>query len=162
MDAGPDLVVTEPDCGTNEGLWMTPVVEEGDIKETAARPGAGSDGGRTSFSRGDDIAIPAGTLLDEQGVAILTNSASIAFGYARPSARRTATGVRHLLRPRPGARSPRQQRRGGGCDRCPIHWRTRHQLTMRTFHIGGAASRDHGVSNSVQIKSRGTLHGCIR
>ncbi|MFZ1326218.1 MAG: DNA-directed RNA polymerase subunit beta', partial [Candidatus Contendobacter sp.] len=33
VDVAQDMVVTEPDCGSREGVWMTPVIEEGDIKD---------------------------------------------------------------------------------------------------------------------------------
>ncbi len=33
VDVAQDLVVTEDDCGTHEGILMTPVIEGGDVKE---------------------------------------------------------------------------------------------------------------------------------
>ncbi|MGB5063935.1 MAG: DNA-directed RNA polymerase subunit beta', partial [Candidatus Competibacter sp.] len=72
VDVAQDLVVTEPDCGTNEGLWMTPVVEEGDIKEPLRDRVLGRTVAQDVFQPdSDNIAISAGTLLDEQGVATL-------------------------------------------------------------------------------------------
>lgn len=32
VDVAQDLVVTEDDCGTHEGILMTPVIEGGDVK----------------------------------------------------------------------------------------------------------------------------------
>lgn len=36
VDVAQDLVVTEDDCGTHEGIMMTPVIEGGDVKERCA------------------------------------------------------------------------------------------------------------------------------
>ncbi|WP_411905166.1 hypothetical protein, partial [Salmonella enterica] len=33
VDVAQDLVVTEDDCGTHEGILMNPVIEGGDVKE---------------------------------------------------------------------------------------------------------------------------------
>jgi DNA-directed RNA polymerase subunit beta' len=33
VDVAQDMVITEPDCGTTEGLWMTPLIEGGDVVE---------------------------------------------------------------------------------------------------------------------------------
>jgi DNA-directed RNA polymerase subunit beta' len=40
VDVAQDLVVTEVDCGTDEGLLMTPVIDGGDIIESLRRSGA--------------------------------------------------------------------------------------------------------------------------
>ncbi|MDG4554844.1 MAG: DNA-directed RNA polymerase subunit beta' [Candidatus Competibacter sp.] len=158
VDVAQDLVVTEPDCGTNEGLWMTPVVEEGDIKE----PLRDRVLGRTVAQDvprpgGDDVVIPAGTLLDEQGVAMLDE-----FGIDRIRVRsaitcRTRYGVCATCYGRDLARGHRvNSGEAVGVIAAQSIGEPGTQLTMRTFHIGGAASRTT-VSNNVQIKSRGTL-----
>ena len=36
VDVAQDLVITEDDCGTNDGLLMTPLIEGGDVVEPLA------------------------------------------------------------------------------------------------------------------------------
>ncbi|QQS55825.1 MAG: DNA-directed RNA polymerase subunit beta' [Candidatus Competibacteraceae bacterium] len=158
VDVAQDLVVTEPDCGTNEGLWMTPVVEEGDIKEPLRDRVLGRTVAQDVFQPGgDDIAIPAGTLLDEQGVATLDDLGIDRIRVRSAITCRTRYGVCATCYGRDLARGHRvNSGEAVGVIAAQSIGEPGTQLTMRTFHIGGAASRTT-VSNSVQIKSRGTL-----
>ncbi|MCP5449669.1 MAG: DNA-directed RNA polymerase subunit beta' [Gammaproteobacteria bacterium] len=158
VDVAQDLVVTEPDCGTNEGLWMTPVVEEGDIKEPLRDRVLGRTVAQDVFQPGsDDIAIPAGTLLDEQGVAMLDELGIDRIRVRSAITCRTRYGVCATCYGRDLARGHRvNSGEAVGVIAAQSIGEPGTQLTMRTFHIGGAASRTT-VSNSVQIKSRGTL-----
>jgi DNA-directed RNA polymerase subunit beta' len=158
VDVAQDLVVTEPDCGTNEGLWMTPVVEEGDIKEPLRDRVLGRTVAQDVFQPGsDDIAIPAGTLLDEQGVAMLDELGIDRLRVRSAITCRTRYGVCATCYGRDLARGHRvNSGEAVGVIAAQSIGEPGTQLTMRTFHIGGAASRTT-VSNSVQIKSRGTL-----
>ncbi|MER2603146.1 MAG: DNA-directed RNA polymerase subunit beta', partial [Candidatus Competibacter phosphatis] len=158
VDVAQDLVVTEPDCGTNEGLWMTPVVEEGDIKEPLRDRVLGRTVAQDVFQPGsDDIAIPAGTLLDEQGVAMLDDLGIDRIRVRSAITCRTRYGVCATCYGRDLARGHRvNSGEAVGVIAAQSIGEPGTQLTMRTFHIGGAASRTT-VSNSVQIKSRGTL-----
>ncbi len=158
VDVAQDLVVTEPDCGTNEGLWMTPVVEEGDIKEPLRDRVLGRTVAQDVFQPGgDDIAIPAGTLLDEQGVATLDELHIDRIRVRSAITCRTRYGVCATCYGRDLARGHRvNSGEAVGVIAAQSIGEPGTQLTMRTFHIGGAASRTT-VSNNVQIKSRGTL-----
>jgi len=64
--------------------------------------------------------------------------------------------LRQVLRARSCARPSDQYRRSGRRDRGAVDRRAGTQLTMRTFHIGGAASRAAAASN-VEIRNKGTL-----
>ncbi len=46
VDVAQDLVVTEDDCGTHDGILMTPVIEGGDVKEPLRERVLGRDGRR--------------------------------------------------------------------------------------------------------------------
>ena len=67
VDVAQDLVVTEEDCGTEHGLLMTPVIDGGDIIESLGDRVLGRIVARDVIKPGseDEIAITAGTMLDE-------------------------------------------------------------------------------------------------
>ncbi|HBD12559.1 MAG TPA: DNA-directed RNA polymerase subunit beta', partial [Porticoccaceae bacterium] len=70
VDVSQDLVVTEPDCGTESGLLMTPVIEGGDIIETLGDRILGRVVAVDVLKPGtDEVAIPAQTMIDEKWVA---------------------------------------------------------------------------------------------
>ncbi|MDS4026378.1 MAG: DNA-directed RNA polymerase subunit beta' [Candidatus Contendobacter sp.] len=158
VDVAQDMVVTEPDCGSQEGVWMTPVVEEGDIKEPLRDRVLGRVAARDVFAPGgDDVAIPAGTLLDEQWVAKLDALHIDRILVRSAITCRTRYGVCSACYGRDLARGHRVNiGESVGVIAAQSIGEPGTQLTMRTFHIGGAASRTT-VVNSVQVKSRGKL-----
>ena len=158
VDVAQDMVVTEPDCGSQEGVWMTPVVEEGDIKEPLRDRVLGRVVARDVFAPGgDDVAIPAGALLDEQWVAKLDALHIDRILVRSAITCRTRYGVCSACYGRDLARGHRVNiGESVGVIAAQSIGEPGTQLTMRTFHIGGAASRTT-VVNSVQVKSRGKL-----
>ncbi|RUQ35607.1 MAG: DNA-directed RNA polymerase subunit beta' [Candidatus Competibacteraceae bacterium] len=157
VDVAQDLVVTEPDCGAQEGIWMTPVVEEGDIKESLRDRVLGRVVAQDVLDpASDDIAIPAGTLLDEQWVTKLDE-----WGIDRLLVRsaitcRTRYGVCSACYGRDLARGHRANSgESVGVIAAQSIGEPGTQLTMRTFHIGGAASSK--VVDNVMVKSKGVL-----
>jgi DNA-directed RNA polymerase subunit beta' len=69
VDVAQDLVITEDDCGTSEGLLMAPVIEGGDVIEALGDRVLGRVVARDVLRPGsDEIAVPAGTMLDESWV----------------------------------------------------------------------------------------------
>ena len=69
VDVAQDVVVTEQDCGTDEGLLMTPVIEGGDVIESLGDRILGRVVARDVVKSGsDEILIPAGTMIDERWV----------------------------------------------------------------------------------------------
>ncbi len=158
VDVAQDLVVTEPDCGTHEGVWMTPVVEEGDVKEPLRDRVLGRTVARDVFQPGgDDVAIPAGTLLDEKWVAQLDEMSIDSIMVRSAITCRTRYGVCAACYGRDLARGHRvNSGESVGVIAAQSIGEPGTQLTMRTFHIGGAASRTT-VVNNVQTKSKGLL-----
>ena len=158
VDVAQDLVVTEPDCGTDEGLWMTPVIEEGDVKESLRDRVLGRTVAHDVLHPGsEDIAIPGGTLLDEKWVARLDE-----WGIDRIMVRSAITcqtryGVCSACYGRDLARGHRVNiGEAVGVIAAQSIGEPGTQLTMRTFHIGGAASRTT-VADNVRAKSRGIV-----
>jgi DNA-directed RNA polymerase subunit beta' len=157
VDVAQDMVVTEPDCGSQEGVWMTPVIEEGDVKEPLRDRVLGRTVAQDVFQPGgDDVAIPAGTQLDEHWVAKLDQ-----WGIDRLLVRsaitcRTRYGVCAACYGRDLARGHRVNiGESVGVIAAQSIGEPGTQLTMRTFHIGGAAHAK--LVNNVQVKSRGIV-----
>src|SRR4029450_13713487 len=72
VDVAQDLVVTEPDCGTTNGLTMNPIVEGGDVVEGLGARVLGRVAADDILKpSGEAIVVPAGTLIDEKLVKLL-------------------------------------------------------------------------------------------
>ncbi|MDH4073556.1 MAG: DNA-directed RNA polymerase subunit beta', partial [Gammaproteobacteria bacterium] len=158
VDVAQDLVVTEVDCETRNGVSMAPLVEGGDIVEPLRERVLGRVLAEPVLIPGTDkIAFDAGTMLDEDGVARLEElsidnvlvrspiTCEIRYGVcAQCYGRDLARGHRINIGEAVGVIAAQSIGEPGT------------QLTMRTFHIGGAASRSAAV-NSIEIKSAGVV-----
>ena len=67
VDVAQDLVVTAEDCGTEEGLLMTPLIEGGDVVEALGERVLGRVVARDVMNplSQDEVLAEVGTLLDE-------------------------------------------------------------------------------------------------
>ncbi len=158
VDVAQDVVITEFDCGTNQGLTMTPLIEGGDIVESLSERVLGRVLLEDVLIPGtDNIAIVAATLLDEKLVAKLER-----LGIDRVRVRSAITcesryGVCAQCYGRDLARGHQVNiGEATGVIAAQSIGEPGTQLTMRTFHIGGAASRATSVS-SVQVKNNGKV-----
>ncbi|NNC63556.1 MAG: DNA-directed RNA polymerase subunit beta' [Gammaproteobacteria bacterium] len=158
VDVAQDLVVTGVDCETETGLLMTPLVEGGDIVEPLRERVLGRVVAQdvVAPATGETV-IEAGTLLDEQAVSEL-EAASIDQVLVRsPITCETRYGVCAQCYGRDLGRGHRINKgEAVGVIAAQSIGEPGTQLTMRTFHIGGAASRSAAV-NSVEVKSTGTM-----
>jgi DNA-directed RNA polymerase subunit beta' len=143
VDVAQDSIITEQDCGTLDGIEMTPLVEGGEVIEGLGDRVLGRvalEDIRDPFS--SEVIIRANAEIDEERVAAITEA-----GLERVKIRSVLTC----------------QSRQGVCIRCYGRDLARGhmvnlgeaigviaaqsigepgtQLTMRTFHIGGTASR---------------------
>ena len=157
VDVAQDMVVTEPDCGSQEGVWMTPVIEEGDVKEPLRDRVLGRTVAQDVFQPGgDDVAIPAGTLLDEHWVKKLDEWGIDHLLVRSAITCQTRYGVCSACYGRDLARGHRVNiGESVGVIAAQSIGEPGTQLTMRTFHIGGAASAK--MTDNVRVKSRGVL-----
>src|SRR5437588_809070 len=72
VDVAQDLVVTEVDCGTSNGLAMSPLVEGGDVVEALGERVLGRVMSEDIVKPGgEEVLIAVGTLLDEPLVRLL-------------------------------------------------------------------------------------------
>ncbi len=158
VDVTQDLVVTEDDCGTHDGQLMRAIVEGGEVIESLRDRILG----RTVA---DDVLHPetgvvlfaAGHMLDEDSIDVLEQT-----GVDEVKVRTALTCATRF-----GICSKcygRDLGRGGlvnlgeavGVIAAQSIGEPGTQLTMRTFHIGGAASRA-AVASSVEAKSNGSI-----
>ncbi len=158
VDVAQDLVVTQPDCGTTNGLAMMPIVEGGDVVEGLGERVLGRVTASEVFRPGsDEVVVEAGQLLDEKLVRSLEQAGVDQVMVRSPITCATRYGVCAQCYGRDLARGHRiNMGEAVGVIAAQSIGEPGTQLTMRTFHIGGAASRAAAV-NSVEIKSKGTV-----
>jgi len=158
VDVAQDLVVTEVDCGTEEGLPMAPLVEGGDVVEGLGERVLGRTVAADVLKPGtDQVLYPRGTLIDEDRVRVLEQQSVDEVLVRSPITCSTRYGVCATCYGRDLARG-RLINIGEavGVMAAQSIGEPGTQLTMRTFHIGGAASRAAAAS-SVEIRNEGTL-----
>jgi len=159
VDISQDLVITEHDCGTEQGLTMSPVIEGGDIIAPLGDRVLGrvlaSD--VISESNGETIA-EAGTMINERMVERLETGGVDQVHVRSPITCETRYGICSSCYGRDLARGHiANVGEAVGVIAAQSIGEPGTQLTMRTFHIGGAASRAT-ASDSVQVKNTGTIH----
>jgi DNA-directed RNA polymerase subunit beta' len=159
VDVAQDVVVTETDCGTVHGLTMTPIVEGGDVVEPLRDRVLGRMVVEDVYLPGNDEEpiVTRNTLLDEKwvdkleaaGVQLIKVRSSITcestFGVCSYCYGRDL-GRGHLVNHGEAVGVVAAQSIGEPGT----------QLTMRTFHIGGAASRAAAIDN-ITVKTTGTI-----
>ena len=159
VDVAQDLVITETDCGTNEGLLMTPMIEGGDVVEPLRERVLGRVVAVDVSMPGDEkeIAVKAGTFLDERWVERLEQMNVDEIIVRSPITCDTRYGVCSYCYGRDLSRGHLVNTGEAiGVIAAQSIGEPGTQLTMRTFHIGGAASRASAASN-VQIKNNGQI-----
>jgi DNA-directed RNA polymerase subunit beta' len=158
VDVAQDLVVTGDDCGTKAGLLMAPLVEGGDIVEPLRERVLGRVVAADVQAPGaDTVVVKAGVLLDENAVRQLETYSIDQVLVRSPITCEAPYGVCAQCYGRDLARGHRVNRgEAVGVIAAQSIGEPGTQLTMRTFHIGGAASRSAAV-DSVEIKSAGTI-----
>ncbi|WP_172117718.1 DNA-directed RNA polymerase subunit beta' [Halomonas hibernica] len=158
VDVAQDLVITEVDCGTENGLTLHPIIEGGDIIVPLSQRVLGRVVALDVVDPGtEEVLIPRNTLLDEKWCAELDT-----MGVDEIIVRSTITcdtphGVCSSCYGRDLARGHQVNiGESVGVIAAQSIGEPGTQLTMRTFHIGGAASRSSAV-DSVQVKHGGKV-----
>jgi len=156
VDVAQDLVVTETDCETRNGISMAPLVEGGDIVEPLAERVLGRVLAEPVLIPGSDkVAFDAGTMLDEATVQRLEDLSIDHVIVRSPITCEVRYGVCSQCYGRDLARGHRINiGEAVGVIAAQSIGEPGTQLTMRTFHIGGAASRSAAINN-IEIKSNG-------
>jgi DNA-directed RNA polymerase subunit beta' len=158
VDVAQDLVITEEDCGTTQGITMTPLIEGGDVVEPLHERVLG----RVTVNDVVDpatnkVIVKSGTLLDEKLVTKLEEKTIDQVLVRSPITCESRVGICSACYGRDLARGHRVNiGEAVGVIAAQSIGEPGTQLTMRTFHIGGAASRATAVNN-VQIKLAGKI-----
>jgi DNA-directed RNA polymerase subunit beta' len=158
VDVAQDAVITEEDCGSLDGIWVSSLMEGGEIIQRVGDRILGRvvlDDVYDPIT--NELLISANELLDEEKVAIIENA-----GLEKVKIRSVLTC----------------QARGGICKKCygrdlahgyevnigeaigiiaaQSIGEPGTQLTMRTFHIGGTASK-RVEQTTIQSRNKGTV-----
>ncbi|HEY7867194.1 MAG TPA: DNA-directed RNA polymerase subunit beta' [Psychromonas sp.] len=159
VDIAQDLVITEKDCGSEDGLLVTPLIQGGDVVEPLRERVLGRVVAQDIIKPGTkgEVLIARNVLLDEKLCDLIEESSvdqvwvrsvitcQTDFGacaqcYGRDLARGHMVGQGEAI----GVMAAQSIGEPGT------------QLTMRTFHIGGAASRA-ASENNIQVKNTGKI-----
>ncbi len=154
VDVAQDVVITEHDCGTDEGLMVSAIIEGGDVVEPLRDRVLGRVVA-VDVPAGGQMALQAGDMLDESGVERLDE-----FGIDEIKVRSAITcgtrfGICSTCYGRDLARGHLiNVGEAVGVIAAQSIGEPGTQLTMRTFHIGGAASRATAIDN-IEVKHGG-------
>jgi len=158
VDISQDLVIKEHDCGTDNGLTMTPIIQGGDIIAALGERVLGRVIARDVVNADNETLIEAGTLIDEKLVEKLETNGVDEVLVRSPITCAAEAGICRLCYGRDLARGHLANiGEAVGVVAAQSIGEPGTQLTMRTFHIGGAASRAT-ANDSVQVKTEGTIH----
>ena len=158
VDVTQDLVVTTEDCGTDQGINTRALVEGGEVIESLRDRILGRVPAIDVLNpETQEVLIPAGTMLDEDVLDILEAAGVDEVKVRTPLTCATRFGLCAKC-------YGRDLGRGGlvntgeavGVIAAQSIGEPGTQLTMRTFHIGGAASRA-AIASSVEAKSDGII-----
>ncbi len=150
VDVAQDAVIREVDCGTNNGVIVEEIVEAGNITSPLTERVLGRTPLEDIFDQNENLIVSAGEIISErhldpiskQGIRSLkirsvltceTEDGICAKCYGRDLARGTSVNIGEAV----GIIAAQSIGEPGT------------QLTMRTFHIGGAASSSVEQSNAV-------------
>ena len=159
VDVCQDLVVVEDDCGTSGGVVKETLVEGGEV----VVPLSDLVLGRVlvddiSDPESDNIMIKKGKMLDEKDIALLDENSINEVLVRSPVTCETRYGICATCYGRDLGRGHLVTvGEAVGVIAAQSIGEPGTQLTMRTFHIGGAATGSAAVS-SVEVKNSGTVH----
>jgi len=158
VDVAQDMVVSVDDCGTENGLTMTPIIEGGDVVLPLKERTLGRVTAVDVFKPGtEELLVEKATMLDESLVKLMEDNGvdellvrsaitcDAEYGVCKKCYGRDL-GRGHLV----------NRGEAVGVIAAQSIGEPGTQLTMRTFHIGGAASRS-AAANNIAVKTTGVM-----
>jgi DNA-directed RNA polymerase subunit beta' len=158
VDVAQDVVVTEQDCGTDQGLVTTSVIDGGDIIESLSERVLGRIVAQDVIDpTTSEVLLSAGTMLDEVLTAQVDQMGIEEIVVRSPITCQTRYGICSTCYGRDLGRG-HQVNMGEaiGVVAAQSIGEPGTQLTMRTFHIGGAASGQASQDN-IQVNNDGVI-----
>jgi DNA-directed RNA polymerase subunit beta' len=158
VDVTQDLVVTEDDCGTRDGFNMKALIEGGEVVEPLRDRILGRVCAEDVVSpETQETVLEQGSLLDENACDLIESLGIDEVRVRTPLTCETRYGLCAKCYGRDlGRGSLVNTGEAVGVIAAQSIGEPGTQLTMRTFHVGGAASRAAAAS-SVEAKSAGSI-----
>ncbi len=158
VDVTQDLVVNEADCGTSNGTLMRAIVEGGEVIESLRDRILGrTTAEEVLHPETRALLVPAGEMLDEDLIEELEAAGVDEVKVRTALTCETRFGICAKCYGRDLGRGGLVNRgEAVGVIAAQSIGEPGTQLTMRTFHIGGAASRA-AIASSVEAKSSGAI-----
>ena len=151
------MVILKKDCETEKGMLVQSIIEGGDVVMPLSELVLGRVVARDVVNTDDEVLIPRGTLLDELWVEQLDELGVDEIFVRSVITCENVHGVCSMCYGRDLARGHLVNHgEAVGVIAAQSIGEPGTQLTMRTFHIGGAASRS-AAANSISVKSTGTI-----
>ena len=158
VDVCQDLVVTDADCGTDKGFLREAIVQGGEIVIPLRDRVLGRVLAKDLFSPVDDaLLLAAGDMIDEEAIELIEAHNINQIKARSPITCETRYGVCGKCYGRDLGRGHIVNRgEAVGVIAAQSIGEPGTQLTMRTFHIGGAATAQAAASN-IEVKNSGTV-----
>lgn len=157
VDVAQDLVVTEDDCGADSGLEMRSHVEGGEIVVSLKDRVVGRTAAEDVVDSQGKVIISAGVLIGESDAQLIEDKGVDSVKIRSVITCKVAYGVCSKCYGLDLARGHLVNHgEAVGVVAAQSIGEPGTQLTMRTFHIGGAASRATAADN-IQIKTSGEV-----
>ncbi|MEL6751253.1 MAG: DNA-directed RNA polymerase subunit beta', partial [Pseudomonadota bacterium] len=142
VDVAQDCIINEQDCGTENGLTMQAIVDAGQVVASlGARIVGRAAAGDVTHPETGDVLVPSGRMIEEADVAMIDEAGIKSVKIRSALTCETRTGICGTCYGRDLARgTPVNMGEAVGVIAAQSIGEPGTQLTMRTFHIGGAAT----------------------
>jgi len=166
VDVAQDCIVTEDDCGTKEGLEVREVIEGGEVIEALSERILGRSAAVDIVDPlSGDVIAKAGDLIDEELVQVIETAGLESVRIRSVLTCETKTGVCGRCYGRDLARGTKVNvGEAVGVIAAQSIGEPGTQLTMRTFHIGGAVERgaqqssvDASLDATIKVNNRNVV-----
>ena len=156
VDVAQDCIVTEDDCGTDQGIELSAVMEGADVVVSLSERILGRVTGEdVKAPKSDELVAPANTYIDEVLARTIEEAGVDRIKVRSPLTCETKIGVCVACYGRDLARGTVVNKgEAVGVIAAQSIGEPGTQLTMRTFHIGGAASVAEESSAEAQVEGK--------
>ena len=157
VDVAQDLVIRERDCGTSEGLELRTIIDGGEVVQSLSERILGRVLAADIQSKDGELKISKGSLIDEELAEKIENH-NINYALVRSAITcETSFGICSMCYGRDlGRGNLVDPGEAVGIVAAQSIGEPGTQLTMRTFHIGGAASRS-SENDKIEVKFDGVV-----